>query len=283
MNDIADEAVRLAKRGKPVFPCNVEKRPYTANGFKEASTAEDVIRGWWARWPDALIGVPTGPVSGFVVLDVDVKDGRAGDDSLAQCQRDLGVLPDTVEALTPNGGRHLYFRYPKDCDIRCSAGQLGSGLDVRGDGGYVIAPPSVIHGRAYQWEASSEPGKVAVAELPAAWCARLARRLPTAPTANTDDNIPDGLRNTTLASLAGTMRRRGMSQPAIEAGLLAENQNRCKPPLPEEDVRRIAASVSRYEPDNTRTGNTRATQWPNTRAQEPGEREPKVDWPTGAV
>jgi len=102
-----------------------------------------------------------------------------------------------------------------------------------------------------------------VAELPSAWRARLARKPLTAPEAATDGDIPEGRRNVTLASLAGTMRRRGMSQHAIEAALVAENCNRCKPPLPSDDVRKIAASVSRYESETATAGDCAGAQWPD--------------------
>jgi phage/plasmid-associated DNA primase len=121
---------------------------------------EQRVREWWHQWPEALIGMPTGSASGLLVIDVDMKEGRDGETSLAVLGRELGQLPETIEALTPNGGRHLYFRAPKDMTIGSSAGRLGVGLDVRGEGGYVILPPSRTNGRRYEWEASSEPGQV---------------------------------------------------------------------------------------------------------------------------
>src|SRR5687767_7254929 len=121
MNALVEAALRYARTGKPIFPCRADKRPYTEHGFKDATSDEERVREWWAQWPEALIGMPTGSASGLVVIDVDLKEGCDGETSLAILGRELGSLPDTVEALTPSGGRHLYFRAPKDITIRSSA------------------------------------------------------------------------------------------------------------------------------------------------------------------
>ena len=138
-----DAALRYAARELPVFPCRPieprRKRPLVANGFHAAVTDPEKIRAWWSAWPDALIGVPTGAMTGFVVLDIDAKDDLAnGFDTL----EDLGhsILPDTPMVHTPSGGLHVYFAALPDRELRNSAGLLGPGLDVRGDGGYAIVP-----------------------------------------------------------------------------------------------------------------------------------------------
>jgi hypothetical protein len=129
--------------GAPIFPCvelpgPSQKRPRTPRGFHDASRDPAVIKRWWQLWPAAWIGMPTGRVSGRWVLDIDVKRPEAnGWDTL----EDLGhsVLPETPMAHTGSGGVHVYFD-AGDRELRCSAGLLGPGLDVRGDGGYVILP-----------------------------------------------------------------------------------------------------------------------------------------------
>jgi hypothetical protein len=170
MNAVLDAALDYARRGKLIFPCRADKRPFTEHGFKDATSDEQRVREWWHQCPEALIGMPTGSASGLVVIDVDMKESRDGETSLGALERELGPLPATVEALTPSGGRHLYFRAPLDMAISSSAGRLGVGLDVRAEGGYVIVPPSRINGRRYEWEASSEPGQVRVADLPELGC-----------------------------------------------------------------------------------------------------------------
>jgi hypothetical protein len=148
-----DQALAYAERW-PVFPTGLiprsdgtfDKVPLVkwAKDPKDraAVDARDpvTIARWWLRWPDAAISIPTGARSGVIVLDIDVKKGRNGFDTLA----DLGksILPDTPIAHTPSGGVHVYFACNKQVEIRNSAGVkgLGTGLDVRGDGGQVVLP-----------------------------------------------------------------------------------------------------------------------------------------------
>ncbi|MGQ9553392.1 MAG: phage/plasmid primase, P4 family, partial [Anaerolineae bacterium] len=150
--------------------------------------------------------------------------------------------------LTGGGGDHFYFRHPGK---PVKSGPIAPGLDLKGDGGYVIAPPS-IHpsGWPYDFEVQGHPDDVPLAEMPQWLLALVAEKAGNGhrqgePLA---DTIPAGQRNRTLASLAGTLRRRNMSQVAAEAALLAENQARCRPPLPEAEVLAIVASVYRYAP-----------------------------------
>jgi hypothetical protein len=227
-----------ARRGWPVFPCEPRgKKPLCAHGLKDATTDEKKIAAWWQRWPQANIATPT---EKRVVVDVDGPDGER---ALAALQEKRGALPETLTAQTGKG-RHLYFR-ANGTAIRNSAGKLGPHLDVRGQGGYVVLPPSLhASGARYDWVA-----KAKMAPLPA-WMVKVLAE-PTRQQADdpgTTERIPQGKRNSHLASLAGSMRRRGMSPAAIEAALLRENQERCGPPLSESEVRAIAQSVSRYQP-----------------------------------
>ena len=150
-----DAALNLAARGLPVFPCGADKKPLTDHGFKDATTDEAQIREWWARWPEALIGMPTGPASNLVVLDVDMDlaRGKDGEASLrALLAQHEGTLPDTRTARTPRGGRHLYFRHPgPGVKVTTRTDWPAPALDVRGDGGYVIVPPSQAPAGAYAW------------------------------------------------------------------------------------------------------------------------------------
>ena len=103
-------ALTYAGRGIPVFPCEPGgKRPLTADGFFEATTDEARIRGWWGRWPNANVAIPTGVRSGLLVLDVDTGEGT---DSVALLELSCGQSPKTARAATGGGGAHLYFRYP---------------------------------------------------------------------------------------------------------------------------------------------------------------------------
>lgn len=256
-------ALELLKHGWAVFPCHFPKdggcscgkecsspakHPRTSQGFKDASKAPDVVRNWWWGTPAANVGVATGAVSGIVVIDVDPRHG--GDVTLAALEVDHGPLPETVEAATGGGGgRHLYFAHPGG-EIRNDAGKkLGPGLDIRGDGGYCIAPPS-IHSSQRRYEWIRAPGDTSLAPLPG-WMLERLTATPSRPSPDTptpaNGAIVEGQRNVMLASLAGSMRRRGMSQQAIAAALLQENKL-CVVPLGEEEVMAIAASVARYAP-----------------------------------
>jgi hypothetical protein len=159
-------ALIYAGRGIPVFPCEAGgKRPLTADGFLEATTDEARIRGWWGRWPNANVAIPTGKLSGLLVLDVDAGKGT---DSVALLELSRGQSPKTARAATGGGGMHLYFRYPSSEElmsaglyaqqVRNSQGLLGDGLDVRGEGGYVVAPPSSTK-QAYRWIDRSPPAR----------------------------------------------------------------------------------------------------------------------------
>ncbi len=231
-------ALKYARRGWPIFPCEPRgNKPLTEHGLKDASANEETIRAWWTHWPDANIGHPTGQ---HVVLNV---DGTKGERSLQELEVKRGTLPATLTAKTGKG-RHLYFT-PNGTRIRNSAGKLGPGLDVRGDGGYVILPPSVhARGARYHWA-----GKESIAPLPA-WVAELLAEpeRTQAGDASAGEKIKEGRRNARLTSLAGTMRLKAMTPAAIEGALLEENKMRCDPPLAESEVRQIAQSVSRYKP-----------------------------------
>ena len=136
-----EAVVRLAEeKGWFVFPCKPNKKPFTKNGFKDASSDPEQVRKWWTQHPNALVGMPTGG-NGLFVLDVDVHkdDGFA---SLAALEKTHGALPAGPYVDTPSSGRHYYFRAPLERIPGCSASKIGPGLDIRGEGGYVIVPPS---------------------------------------------------------------------------------------------------------------------------------------------
>jgi hypothetical protein len=165
-------ALNYAQRGSPVFPCRAEgerrKCPLIDRGLHAANRDEAQIRDWWSRWPNALIGVPTGHASGFVVLDVDVKyPDRHGFDTLDALG--FAALPETPMAHTASGGLHLHFALPLDVEIGCTEGDkgrgIGLGLDWRGRGGYVIVPSP---GSGYEWDPHWNFDTVALAPVPAA-------------------------------------------------------------------------------------------------------------------
>lgn len=172
-NSPLDAALDYARRGWPVFPCRPgDKRPATRNGFKDAVTDAKRIRDWWRRRADYNVGITTGEVSGLVVLDVDPRSG--GDETLAKLEAEHGRLPATVTAQTGGGGRHLLFEHPGG-KVKCRAHALGRGLDVKADGGYIVAPPSLhASGRRYAWAEGLDPDSIGIAALPGWLSDRLA-------------------------------------------------------------------------------------------------------------
>jgi len=243
-----EAALEFAAKRWPVFPVRARgKTPLTRNGLKDASTDQKIIREWWTKWPSANIGVPT---QNFVVADI---DGANGEASLRALEAEFGPLPSTLQSSTGKG-RHFWFA-ANGTAIRNSAGKLGDGIDIRGIGGYAVVPPSVHEsGKRYQWISDD----TLPVPLPAWIAAKLMEPTSRANGSGNDQNhkIPIGQRNLTLTSLAGAMRRRGVSEAAILAALREHNQQCCDPPLADHEVQTIAASVSRY-PAGTSTESAR--------------------------
>lgn len=157
----------LGWRVVPIVPGT--KRPGLEAWQDRATVDPELIGQWWQQWPDHGVGIATGRGSGVFVLDVDVADGKAGDETLNDLERRYGALPVTVEAITGTGGRHLFYRHPPDLELSNSAGRLGPGLDIRADGGQVVAAPTVHPdtGQRYEWELDHHPATTTVAEAPA--------------------------------------------------------------------------------------------------------------------
>jgi hypothetical protein len=160
-----------AAKGWAVFPCRPNtKEPATNRGFKDAITNPATIRRWWLAQPDYNVGIATGIASGVFVLDI---DGAIGAAALRDLEAAHEALPATLCAVT-SAGCHLWFR--STGPIQSSAGRVGPGLDVRGDGGYVLAPPSAHpDGPQYQWTNARAP-----AAAPE-WLLKLARKPPPPP------------------------------------------------------------------------------------------------------
>lgn len=231
--------------GWRVFPLEPGgKRPFAAlapHGVLDATTDVDTIKRWWEQAPTANVGIATG--GGLVVLDIDGPDGET---ALRELERIDGRVTDTLEARTGKG-RHLYLACD-GVDIRNSAGRVGKHLDVRGEGGYVVAPPSLHEsGARYAFRDASK----SAARLPVKWAERIAAPPPPAPgdaPPEMPDRIPQGGRNDAFTRLAGYLQRKGLDPAAIEAALMVENAKRCHPQMTAAEVSRIVSSVGRYTP-----------------------------------
>jgi hypothetical protein len=193
-NDLLDAALWLAGHGIPVFPCHPgtdptdpddpkSKKPLTKHGFKDASTDERQILRWWTRWPNALVGVPTGSPSGLLVIDID-PDGI--DFLLAHEELGIGRRHNTRR------GFHFLFRAPDDVRIRCSAGKLSDGVDVRGESGYIIWWPATGQEASGPDIETLPPVPAWLLELLSKEESRTAPQLSSPPSAST--TTPDGFR-----------------------------------------------------------------------------------------
>lgn len=189
-----------------------------------------------AAWSYPGVGIVTGRKAGVLVLDV---DGPQGAEELKRRGH-----PPTWMVRTQSGGMHVYFKHP-DCELRTRIRAVPD-LDLKAGGGYVVAPPSAGPKGMYEWIVSPEDAELADAPE---WLVELDRRDRFAKAGPVGEEIGEGKRNHTLASLAGTMRRRGMCEAEIFGALEITNRLRCKPPLSEDEVRGICASVARYETD----------------------------------
>lgn len=224
------------------------KHPRESEWGPKASNDLAVITEWVQRYPRANAGLATGALSGVIALDVD--SGNGGHESLEAREAAHGDLPHTVQALTGSGGYHFFFKYP-GFKVTNSAGKLGPGLDIRGDGGMVVLPPSRSAKGPYSWVFSPETTPIAPAP---AWLLTQTTAAPHASKARSGDewasmiaSIGDGQRNTTLAALAGALFRSNLPPTLAHSLLHAVNQARCKPALSEREVNVIAASIAKKE------------------------------------
>lgn len=237
-----------AARGWSVLPIEPRgKRPLVAwTGLQRRIADRAEIDAWFNQWPDANVGIVTGGISRLVVVDVDAQHGGLA--SLAATEREHGALPPTVEAITGGGGRHLYFASSRAIHNRVG---ILPGIDLRAEGGCVVAPPSVHpSGRRYAWAEGHAPDELPPARLPARF---LDATRASAPAGHdpahwrrlVHDGVAEGERNATIASLTGHLLWRGVDPDVALELLLAWNRTRCRPPLADEEVARVVQSIAR--------------------------------------
>lgn len=248
--DLRQAALTLAARGWSVLPIEPRgKRPLVPwRELQERRAGPAEIEAWFDAHPCANVGVVTGALSGLLVLDVD--SGHGGAESLARLEIEHGSLPRSVEAMSGGGGRHLYFAHPGG-SVPNRVG-LAPGIDLRGDGGCVVAPPSLHpNGHRYRWAARRAPGEAPLAPLPA-WLGALLRKGDAGrghPQGYWRElvqrGVKQGVRNNTIASLAGHLLWHGVDAPVALELLLAWNRLRCDPPLPDAEVVAVLESIAR--------------------------------------
>jgi Bifunctional DNA primase/polymerase, N-terminal len=196
---LARSALGYAAHGWSVVPAPVASKRALVPWKPWQVTPADVgqVGRWWQRWPRANVGIVTGRVSNLVVVDIDVRHG--GEAGLAQLEREHGDLPWSAVTETPSGGWHIYLAHP-GFRVANSAGRLAAGVDVRGDGGLVLAPPSQRTDGCYRWAFG---GPADVPGMPASW-GELLRPRPRSPRASGVLQTPGGTRD--AARVAGLLR-----------------------------------------------------------------------------
>ncbi len=267
-----DEALKLIKKGFNIVPCE-GKHPKLLHWEKQPIDSEKSCCEWWNK-KDYNIAIATG--YGYIVIDLDVKKDTNGIDNFYSFLNEQKIeLPQTLSVTTGTGGKHLYFATSKKIGGRVNFLKLG-GIDIRGNGGCAIAPPS-IHpdtGKPYKWD-----NDLPMAQLPEKledilvnYDDYLGKYLGETKnngkktTSKKKDSkksncsfkeeykslapITEGSRNDTLFRLASLLADIGISLEAIENVLYIENQNRCTPPLTEEEIQGIISSISKYSPND---------------------------------
>lgn len=237
MDSMKEWAIKYAQMGFAVFPLIPrEKKPATKTGCKAATTNLQQIEDWWNKQPDYNIGIATGSVSGgLVVIDLDVDDDKGidGYESLMEWQRENGEFPDTWWSITGRGGYHLLF-----LDQGGNKNKVGlyDGIDIRGEGGYIVAPPSIHpNGHRYEWEQG--PGDFNIAQADS-----LVKKFLLG-IENSErqgfkvaETIPKGERTWSMVRLIGCLKAKGLCDKAIRAAVNIENEEKCIPPLNDQEL-----------------------------------------------
>jgi len=216
--------------------------------YQQAPPDETQVRKWFTSDPDLNLAVVTGAVSGIVVLDIDPHHG--GDRSLRELEKRHRSLPETVEVKTGGGGRHIYFAH-SGFETRNRAG-LAPGIDLRGDGGVIIVPPS-IHpsGNSYAWRKNHAPEEISLASLPI-WLLGPRHGVNDSSGHSLDywqalvrSDVKEGRRNATIASFTGYLLWHGVDPDVVIELMLAWNRMNCRPPLGDDEVIRTVHSIER--------------------------------------
>lgn len=249
--NMMEQAIKYAEMGLAVFPVRQNKTPYTPHGCKDAKTDIRAIKNWWKRYPDANIGIATGSISGgIVVIDIDIDEDKGvyGDESLSEWEKEHGELPETWRAITGRGGYHIYYR--SDDSIKNTT-NLYPGVDIRGEGGYVIAPPSIHqNGNYYQWELDPNDVDIHFADQQVMDFIKgpdkKAKVAPQKAKFMLPDVIKSGARNDTLYRYGCSLQAKGYADDEI-LNKLEDANTRCDIPLKDEELTTIYNSVLEKE------------------------------------
>jgi hypothetical protein len=270
-----EAALRYADDGWQVFPlhgiengkctcglkCSSPGKHPRVEWSKAATDDFGVITEWWKKWPNSNIGVATGKRSGIYVIDVDNKGSvdlgggtliGSGDHSLRQKQTEIGKLPDTRSSTTGSGGTHLIFQYPEDPSDTTSLGNRGGllpSVDTRGDGGYIVAPPSLhVSGNRYRWNDPDQP----ITPPSEAWLTFIATATggdlsPLNPTEDFVLHAGEGRHEWLFRAGAKLRGVNGLDKVPLYGALMAMNNQHCRPPVTPKDIEHIVDNCMKYE------------------------------------
>lgn len=245
-------ALYYASTGLSVFPLLPnDKKPVTKNGVKDATTDIRQISQWWDRKPDCNIGIACGSISGgLVVIDLDRHEDRGVDGyhALKEWEQLNGKLPDTATCITGSGGYHYYYLDPLH-EYSNTAGKQAAGIDTRGSGGYVVAPPSIHpNGNRYEWEANQDDFLITAADFTVRNFLSYDQKRGSRQSYELPEEIPEGSRTDALFKLVSSLTSKGLSDEAIKAAVRAENETKCSPPLSDRELEQeVFPAISRYE------------------------------------
>lgn len=257
-NNLLQAALDYRERhGFSVIPVRPDKKPFLpwTEYQKRQATAEE-IRSWWGKWPGAMIGICTGEVSGVFVVDCDTPEGF---DAVQKLIPESMILP---IARTPRGGWHLYFRWSNDYKLTIGAGVL-PGVDIRGAGGYIIAPPSVnADGKPYTWQDGC------IEQRPILPCALLSAinkelvqyRGGVDTSVDTAEYFTKGRRDEDLFSIAYALAKANLPEKQVKQALdiIASN---CKPPFPRQEAEGTIRSAMERAARRDRTLSADVREW----------------------
>ena len=248
MNTFLNAAIEYAGKGMAVFPLKPrDKKPLTKHGVNDATTDFDTIEKWWKKNPNANIGIACGQISGgLLVIDLDERaNGVSGFDSLHEWESEHGELPETARTITGKGGSHILYRVDHKENNRVD---LLEGVDVRSDGGYIVAPPSIHpNGNRYEWEYDPEEYDIREADETVMELLSIGKKKVDVDKFTSPEKIPDGKRNDTIYKVACSLQAKGLGDGAILAACRAENQSKCDPPLTDEEVDKIVESALKHD------------------------------------
>ena len=290
MNELKEAALNYAKLGLAVFPIIPRaKKPLTANGFKDATTDPAKIDEWWTVHPDANVGIATGDMSGgLAVIDMDVdkeKDKDGYHAFMRWCDENFLILPDSWLSITGRGGYHLMYK--STFSVPSKIGWLED-VDIRANGGYIVAPPSIHpNGARYEWEqAPDEYELISTDDIDVEYVFNsvlVADKTDKSEPLKVPDVIPEGHRDEFMFKLACKYQSMGMSDSAMLAALQEENKARCQPPLTEREIKKKVEQAQKYkkgEVVSVETLETRKTYGKTGRKIEESITETDLNMPT---